>query len=49
MEEEDLHDTYDPTSDPEEQKLIISVLDSFRYTSDRTPARQFLACLAQFN
>ncbi|EMD58524.1 hypothetical protein GGP41_005985 [Bipolaris sorokiniana] len=30
MEEEDLHDTYDPTSDPEEQKLIISVLDSFR-------------------
>ncbi|RAR09015.1 methyltransferas-like protein [Stemphylium lycopersici] len=31
MEEREAQETYDPTSDPEEQKLIISVLDSFRY------------------
>jgi hypothetical protein len=31
--EAEMQDPYDPANDPEEQKLILSVLDSFRYTS----------------
>lgn len=27
----EMQDTYDPMSDPEEQRLMVSVLDSFRY------------------
>ncbi|KAI2480252.1 Methyltransferase [Pyrenophora tritici-repentis] len=30
MSENEMGESYDPTSDPEEQKLILSVLDSFR-------------------
>jgi len=30
--EAEMQEPYDPSNDPEEQKLIISVLDSFRYT-----------------
>jgi hypothetical protein len=29
--EAEMQDPYDPATDPEEQKLILSVLDSFRY------------------
>ena len=32
MEEKEAQDMSDPMSDPEEQRLMISVLDSFRYT-----------------
>ena len=34
MEEREKQDTFDPMSDPEEQKLMVSVLDSFRYISN---------------
>lgn len=32
MMEAEMQEPYDPTTDPEEQRLTLSVLDSFRYT-----------------